>query len=326
MKILLIDADSTIPNLALMKIARYYKNKFWATIELKRLEISYYPDKAKYQYNIDTSKYDYTFCSVIFEGSEQYIKGNNIIFGGPAIVPMIYLSKEIDNCEPDYSIYQADFVNNTSIGFISRGCIRKCSFCKVHKLEGDIIQVSTVDKIATLPKTKFLDNNILALPNIKEILQELIDKRIKHQFNQGLDIRLVTTEISNLLSQLNYFGEFIFAFDSIKYKNNVAKQLQLLSWRKPFQFKFFVYINPEMQVKETKERILWLKRNKCLPYIMRDISCWQSELNQFYIDVAAYCNQVFAFKKLSFIQFLKQRHKKNSTRIANSFKIWKSYN
>lgn len=322
MNILLIDADSTIPNLALMKLSTYYKKKFWAKITLRRLNIPYYPDRIKTQHNIDTSQFDYAFCSVIFEGSFDYICGQNIIFGGTGVSPMRYLSKEIDDCEPDYSLYSHDFIDNTSYGFISRGCIRKCTFCKVHEVEGNIIQVSSIDKIVKHDKVKFMDNNVLALPNHKDLLQELIDKKIKCQFNQGLDIRLIDKENSKLLSKLKYLGEYIFAFDNIKYKDNIASQLSLLSWRKPFQFKFFVYINPSMNLKETKARIIWLKRNKCLPYIMRDISCWNSKYNQFYIDIAAYCNQVFAFKKLSFVQFLKRRHT-NKERVLNSRLLWK---
>ena len=322
MKILLIDADSTIPNLALMKLSTWYKKMYSATVILKRLNIPYYPNKAKTFHNINTEGYDLSFCSIIFEGSEKYVKGENIIYGGSGVLPAVYLTKEIDECEPDYWLYSYEYVADTSYGFISRGCIRHCSFCKVHVLEGNIIQVSTIDKIVKHSKVKFLDNNFLALPNHEELLNELIDKNIKCQFNQGLDIRLVTESNSKLLSQLNYFGEYIFAFDNITYKQNIKKQLKLLNWRKPFNFKFFVYIHPDMNLKETKERILWLKRNKCLPYIMRDVTCWSSEYEKFYTDLAGYCNQVFAFKKLSFIKFLKRRHTSNS-RIERSFELWK---
>ena len=40
--ILLIDADSVIPNLALMKLAQYYKD-----VELIKLNLPYYPNKKK---------------------------------------------------------------------------------------------------------------------------------------------------------------------------------------------------------------------------------------------------------------------------------------
>ena len=194
MKILLIDADSTIPNLALMKISAFYKSNFWGCIvDLTRLFIPYYPDRKKIVHNINTSCYDLIFCSVIFEGSANYVKGENIQFGGSGFDLTTKLPEEIENSEPDYSIYNE---TKTSYGFISRGCIRKCSFCKVHLMEGFVRQVSTVKQISKHKTVKFLDNNFLALPNHCDILQELIELNVKHQFNQGLDIRLVTEENS----------------------------------------------------------------------------------------------------------------------------------
>ena len=71
LNILLIDADSTIPNLALMKISSFYKNKFWANITLLKLNLPYYPHKKKHTHTIDTSSYDLIFCSVIFEDNEE---------------------------------------------------------------------------------------------------------------------------------------------------------------------------------------------------------------------------------------------------------------
>lgn len=319
LNILLIDADSTIPNLAIMKLASYYKQ--YGTVELKKLNIPYYPNKIKSLHIIDTSKYDFSFCSVIFEGSINYIKGDNIIYGGTGLQEPVYLPLEIDNCEPDYSIYDKYFTNDTSYGFLSRGCIRKCSFCKVNKFEGELVRYRNVDDIVRHNKVKFMDNNFLALPEHSEILKELISKNIKCQFNQGLDIRLVDDENSTLLSKLNYLGEYIFAFDNIKLKDLIIKKLNILSWRRDWQFKFFVYINPSMSTSETKERILFLKENKILPYIMRDISCYSSENKDFYTDIAAWCNQVFAFKKLSFEEFLPKRTN-NSKRIEESLKVW----
>ena len=103
----------------------------------------------------------------------------------------------------------------------------------------------------------------------------------------------------------------------------IEKQLSLLTWRKDWQFKFFVYVKPDMKLNETIKRIEFLKERKLLPYIMRDISCWKSENREFYIDIAAWCNQVFAFKSLSFEQFLKRRHT-NKDRIQTSLHKWNS--
>lgn len=189
------------------------------------------------------------------------------------------------------------------------------------KKEGYIRKVSDIDKIVRHKTTKFLDNNILALPEHKEILDELVKKSIRCQFNQGLDIRLLDTENSYLLSKMNYFGEYIFAFDNWGYKKLIEEKMPLLYWRNPYQLKFFVYIHPDMLLSETVKRIVWLKENQCLPYIMRDISCWKSKNSDFFVDLAAHCNQVHLFKKMGFTEFLEKRHN-NKERIEKSKRLW----
>ena len=55
---------------------------------------------------------------------------------------------------------------------------------------------------------------------------------------------------------------------------------------------------------------------------MRDITCWSSEYNKFYIDIASYCNQPNFFKKINFRTFLEKRYK-NKERIEFSYNIYK---
>ncbi len=83
-KILLIDADSTIPNLALMKLSAYWKGKGY-TVDLITLKIPYYPSRIKKHHNIDTSGYEKAYCSVVFCGNAEYIHGENIDFGGTGV-------------------------------------------------------------------------------------------------------------------------------------------------------------------------------------------------------------------------------------------------
>ena len=136
-----------------------------------------------------------------------------------------------------------------------------------------------------------------------------------------MDIRLVTNENSILLSKLNYLGEYIFAFDSWGYKNIIESKLNILSWRKPYQFKFFVYVHPDMPISDTINRINLLRKHKCLPYIMRHLDCFASEeYSNFYTDLAAYCNQPNIFKKMDFPAFIMKRTK-NKKRIADTLSI-----
>jgi len=319
MNILLIDADSTIPNLALMHLSTWHKS-LGDEVTLMRLNIPYYPNRHKEHIHIDTKPYERVYCSVIFEGNYEYVHGDGIIFGGTGSKDIsVKLPEEVEKTPPDYSIYPE---NDVSYGFISRGCIRKCSFCFVPRKEGGIHQVSTVDEIVRHKVTKFMDNNFLALENHMEILEELVEKRVKCQFNQGLDLRLVTAENSGLLHKLRYDKEYIFAFDNKAYLPIIEEKLPLLWWRKDWQIKMYVYVHPDMSVEETLFRIQWCKDHKILPYIMRDISCWESPLHRFYVDISAWCNQVQFFKKKTFEEFLVQRYPKNVDRVQFSLSLY----
>jgi hypothetical protein len=313
-KILLIDADSKIPNIALMKLSTYFKNK-GNKVFLIKLNIPYFPNRKKESCFIKDD-WDEKYCSTVFNKNYKYIDGNNIIFGGTGYSIKKKLPAEIEKIkELDYSLYPE---NNISYGFLSRGCIRKCSFCCVPEKEGYIKQVNTIKDIIKHKKVKFLDNNFLALPNHKELLKELINIGVKCQFNQGLDIRLLDKKNSELLSKLNYIKEYIFAFDDWSYVKIIKEKLELLRWRKDWKLKFFVYCSPKMNIRNIINRINFLKDNKCLPYLMRDKLCWYDENKDFYIDLAAYCNQPNLFKKMDFKDFLMNRHVNNNNRIQRS--------
>lgn len=315
-QILLIDADSTIPNIPLMKLSQYYKDKGDA-VNIVKVGLPYYPNRKKFVYKPDEG-YDMYFCSVIFEGNKDYIKGDNIVFGGTGVDLCTNLPDYIEKGECDYSLYPE---NDTSYGFITRGCIRNCYFCKVPEKEGNIKKVNSIDDIIRHKKVKFLDNNFLAYKGHYDILKELVDRKIPCQFNQGLDIRLINQENSELLSQLIYLQNYMFAFDDWKYRNIIDKKLQHLSWAKKWMIKFFVYVHPNMNLSETLNRIQWLKERRCLPYIMRDIGCWGHPLHFFFVDLAAYCNQPSIFKKMDFEEFLFRRYG-YTKRSRESLDLW----
>jgi len=321
-RVLLIDVDSKIPNIALMKVSTYYKSKGYV-VELKKLNHSYYP-KEKNQCLIDGKGYDKIFVSIIFKINRNIVRVINckdVMIGGVGYCLHTDLPKEIKVCENDYSIYPD---NDCSYGFLTRGCIRNCYFCVVPEKEGMIHKDNNIKDIVRHKKVKFMDNNILAYKGHKELLQELINKKIRCQFNQGLDIRLINDQNAELLSKLNYMGEYIFAFDSIQDEEQVTKKLKLIKKyiKKDWKLKFYIYCNPDMNIKDdVVYRVDWCKRNKVLPYLMRDQSCWNNKNRDFYIDLCAWCNQVSFFKKITFSQFMEKRTK-NITRISKSVKIY----
>ena len=135
----------------------------------------------------------------------------------------------IDERVPDYSILtMIDYeypVNDAYFGYASRGCIRKCAFCGVPKLEGDqkimpsiTRMVESVDALYGPRKDLILmDNNVTAAPNFNEIIAEIKDlgfvpgARLRRNgsaykrrvdFNQGVDSRLLCKN-SNLMQRLS---------------------------------------------------------------------------------------------------------------------------
>ena len=308
-RVLIIDVDSSIPNIACMRLKQYYTT-IGFDVDFIRLGLSIY-DKKQTSMEIDNSEYALVFASTIFKGTIDRVcfkTLSNVDIGGTGSQNIQkHLPIEIEQCGCDYSIYPDC---DTSVGFISRGCIRNCSFCVVHEKEGYLKQVAQISDIVKHKKVKFLDNNFLALPNHMELLNELAEKQIRCQFNQGLDIRLVTDENAEILSKLNYMGEYVFAFDSLSLKPTVERNLAILKKHIPkdWKIKFFLYCHPDMSIpNDVYYRILWCKQNKVLPYFMRHQDCWKSGNARTYNDFSAWCNQPGIFKSHTYEQFCMKR-------------------
>ena len=202
MKIGLVDVDghakkkkwgATIyPNLALGKIARYYKiggnSVEWAT---------------------PMEHFDIIYMSKVFNFSPDDIAiydADQIIKGGTGYDIHSKLPEEIDRLQPDYSIYP-NIPKDTAYGFLTRGCPNKCPWCVVPVKEGLIYPYMDVDEIAIEGRTKLvlMDNNILASGDYGiEQLKKIIERGYRVDFNQALDARLVTDETAHLLAQVKW--------------------------------------------------------------------------------------------------------------------------
>ena len=319
-KILLVNVDSRW-NMAIRRMYNYFRK--FAIVKMMDLNLSGYPHNKFY--TIDGSKYDEVYVSNIFDINKdayEVVECKKVFIGGiGSNSPKSKLAPEIEQTDPYYFTDE-----KVSYGFITRGCIRNCYFCKVPKYEGGLCFYNSVESIIKHDTVKFLDNNILAYDKHMEVFQYLIDRGIRCDFNQGLDFRLINDENCKALSELNYIGNYIFAFDDAKYQPLLEEKLVIMKrWiPKEWKIKFYIYCNADQNISEVIDRVEWCRKNKCLPYVMRDINCWDSDNKNFYTDYAAYCNQPGFFKNTNFEEFLKKRTK-NTDRIQQELKLYEKY-
>ena len=114
----------------------------------------------------------------------------------------IGLVKEAEDLLPAYDLVPQW---KWSILFASRGCPNHCSFCAVPKLEGRLNSCRESIKHLVYPGHKRLilwDNNILASPTWGSVVAEAMQLGIVVDYNQGLDAKLVTSEVAETLSKL----------------------------------------------------------------------------------------------------------------------------
>jgi hypothetical protein len=163
---------------------------------------------------------------------------------------------KVDSVIPDYSIL--DEINykyptsNAYFAYMTRGCVRKCRFCAVPKIEPFYVEYIPLKKQIRMIKEQYgekkdlllLDNNVLASSKFDLIVDEIkevgfhkgaqLNNRFRYvDFNQGIDLRLLTKEKMKRLAELPIFPLRI-AFDHISLKD---RYIQKIKWATEFGFK-----------------------------------------------------------------------------------------
>lgn len=113
--------------------------------------------------------------------------------------------------------------HNPNATFTTRGCVRRCTFCTVPKIETDFIELAQWE-----PKPIICDNNFLA--SDPDHFNRVVD-RLKPlsgiDFNQGLDARLLTKHHADRLAELDM--RFVrLAWDDIRIERHFIRAFELL--------------------------------------------------------------------------------------------------
>lgn len=315
----LIDVDSKIPNLALMKISNYYKQQ-----------------GEQVEFVTSGKKYEKVFASSIFTKSksecEKLIEyyGDNIQIGGTGWDLHKELPIEIEKSKPDYNLYsieeiasrmkgigtkehkrkKATEIVNAGIGFTSRGCVRNCDFCFVPKKEGSFHQVAEIKDIIN-PKSNIIilhDNNLTADPDCIEKLNEIRDRKLIVDINQGCDVRLINEDIAKALSKVKHLRSIHYAWDLMGFEDKVLDGIQMLSkYIKPYRHMCFMLVGYNTTYEEDMYRFHKLREYKVDPFVMIYNQKEDVQLKHF----ARWVNSRI-YKKCSFEEYLPWKKVKGS--------------
>lgn len=211
-----------------------------------------------------------------------------MVNGRETFTPSASLPTEVEHIMPDYSLYG---ITDTAYGFLSRGCPRGCSFCHVAPKEGKkTYKVADLSEFWNGQKNIVLsDPNILACPQHEDLLTQLADSGAWVDFNQGLDIRLMTERKAELLNKIKV-KEIHFAWDNYHDKDIVLPKFKLFSELgkfKPHSHNAIVYVltNFNSTIEQDLERIYTLRELGYWAYIMvydkqhcapiyKQLQCW----------------------------------------------------
>ena len=269
-----VDGGNRFPNLALMKISAWHKG-IGDTVEWYEPMFSGHFDKVymskvfsftpDYEFPIDADEIERGgtgYCISLINGKEVFDQSKNK-----------NLPYEIEHIYPDYSIYP-ELTKDTAFGFLTRGCPRGCDFCIVEKKEGRCsVKVADLSEFWRGQKKIVLcDPNILACKDWKDLLQQLIDSGAEVDFNQGLDIRLMTEEKARMIDRIRV-NEIHFAWDRYGDKERILPRLKLFAEvtdLKPAAHKAIVYtlVNFDTNIDQDLERIYTLRDMGYWPYVM----------------------------------------------------------
>jgi hypothetical protein len=151
-------------------------------------------------------------------------------------------------------------------GFLTRGCVRHCPWCIVPKKEGGIRAYRDVETVLQGRKTAILmDNNVLASEHGLQQLEKIADLKCKVDFNQGLDSRLVTDDIAQLLSKIRWIRFLRFSCDTTPAVEPLLKAIEKLNRYGVKNYRIFVYVLVK-DVTDANERCRILKKLGVNPF------------------------------------------------------------
>lgn len=290
MNICMIDVDSKIPNLALMKASTWHKER---------------GDTVKLGYEPLFDHPDLCYISKIFDFSPmpEYLPECETIRGGSGFgdlsvrMPMDDGSGAYDRIMPDYALYYDRFPNiRYAIGRFTRGCPNRCPWCVVWRMDGNDVRhvADLTDFWCGQDTVRLLDDNIMADPDeLRRDCEQLRDAGVKVIW-EALDIRLVNDHTAQSLAMVRKGNKLHFAWDGPAQDNHIESGIECLKRNgiRPYRLMFYVLIGFNTSREYDMRRVMTLKELGVDPFVM---PYDKGDPYQHYFS--RWCNNKWVFKK-----------------------------
>ncbi len=255
---LLVDIDSQLPNLALMKLSRHLKSQG------RRVELARWDTRVR--------SADQVFASSVFftAASQRKIEllrrrfGDAITFGGSGVDLQRRLPPEIEALPPDYTLYPE--LGDRALGFVTRGCPLRCSFCIVPEKEGGVRVVSDLDGLLQgRNKLILLDDNILSHPRAADLLEEMASRDIAVNFTQTMDLRMVDEVLARLIRRIRCSNTrftrpaYYFSLNRARGLEQIRKRYDLFHFHRSDNVEFVFMYGFDTSLEEDVDRLRFLK-------------------------------------------------------------------
>lgn len=279
-RVCLVDVDSKIPNLALMRASTWHRRR---------------GDSVKLGY--DPLFDDPTLCYASkvfgFTPEPEYMPDCETLKGGSGYdLNERMLFDDYDRIMPDYSLYpQFDY----AIGRFTRGCPNRCPWCVVPEMDGnDVRHVADLSDFWDGQGTvRLLDDNIMAdADEFCRDCEQLHDAGVKVIW-EALDARLVTDQTAAALASVKHAKRIHFAWDGHSQDDAVPRAIETLSRHglKPWRLMFYVLVGFNTSQDYDLYRIYTLRDMGANPFVMPF-----DKSDRYQKDLARWCNNKFIFK------------------------------
>lgn len=280
-RVLLLQLDGKIPNLALMRLAAHHR-ALGDAVTLRQVGNAAAVEPLLW----DTAeRWTHVYASLIFERTRPLAERARAIYPGIILggtgwdVGLALEDLGVTTRVQDYSHYPRW---RQSIGFTQRGCRLRCGFCVVPRKEGSVVEAQRIAELwrgEPWPRELILlDNDFFGQPRWRDRIDELRAGRFRVSFTQGINARMLTDETAAAIASVDYRDDSMrvkriyTAWDNRKDEARLFAGLEALCRHgvKPHQIMVYMLVGywPGETLEDCDHRRRRLREFGALPYPM----------------------------------------------------------